>query len=149
MGGGFGRERFPSLGEDSFEDSRRLADRLGGFDGLAKVADGAVPPATADDNTETSCVDSVDLDEESAIKQPRLAFNEGGGEYLETMGRKERAAEATRYVDILAEWFRQCCEDHRLGKESSWFCRPSMWPKRGESRWRRREGTGQESKEND
>lgn len=119
MGGGFGRERFPSLGEGSFEDSRRLDDRLGGFDGLAKVADEAVPPAAADDNAGTPCVDSVDSDEESAIKQPSLGFKDGGGECLETMGRKERAAEAIRYVDILAEWFLQRCEHHRLGKDSS------------------------------
>lgn len=112
MGGGFGRGRFPGLGEGSFEDCARLGERLGGFDGLAKVADKELLPGDGD-TFEVSVRDSEGLDEESAIKQPSLAFKDGDWKSLGNMGRKEGAAGATRYVDILAEWFVFRYADHQ------------------------------------
>ena len=108
MGAGFGRGRLPGLGEGSFEGSRRLDERLGGWDGLAKAAGEAVTPAVGD-TVEMSEEGSEGLDEESAIKRPNLAFRNGGWKCLGTMGRKEGGAEATRYEDILAQWFLPMC----------------------------------------
>lgn len=76
MGGGFGRGRFPGLGEGSFEDLPWLGDRFGGFDGLAKVADEELAPG-AGDTLEVSVRDSEGSDEEPAIKRPSLAFKDG------------------------------------------------------------------------
>src|SRR5947209_4627932 len=68
MGVGFGRNRLPGLGEGSFEDSRRLEERFGGFDGLAKDADETLSPP-AKDNVGVSVEGTEDLGEDSAIKQ--------------------------------------------------------------------------------
>jgi hypothetical protein len=77
IGAGLGRARLPALGEGSFDDSRRLDERLDGLDGLANVADEAIA-AAADDTVEVSVEGSEDLDEDSAIKRPNLLVNEGG-----------------------------------------------------------------------
>lgn len=77
IGAGFGRARLPGLGEGSYEDSRRLDDRLGGFEGLMKAAEEALSSA-AGDNVGVSVEGSVGLDGESAIKCPILAFKNDG-----------------------------------------------------------------------
>lgn len=102
MGAGFGRGLFPGLGEGSFEDSPRLGERFGGFDGLAKVTDEELAPG-AGDSLGVSVKESEGLDEESAIKRPSLASKDGDWKSLGKMGRKGGAAGATRYVDISAE----------------------------------------------
>jgi hypothetical protein len=104
MGAGLGRGLLPGLGEGSLEDSRRLEERFGGLDGLAKVAD-EEPPPTVGDAVEVSLEDSDGFDDDSAIKGLCSKLRDGRCRCLGNMGRNEGTAEATRYVDILAQYF--------------------------------------------
>ena len=92
---------------------------MGGFEGLAKFIDVARPPpplpapAAGGDTVEVSVEGSEGFGEDSAIKQPSLASTNGGWNCLESMDRRQGLAEATRYVDILAEVFRLLCDNNQ------------------------------------